>query len=90
MKAKQVRYDHLFKQLRGCAVSGVAALGSGLGMDTGIFKLKEDLRAMLLSKDFLADVVKRQGSVANMQKPATHLVDAAIQMGAEIVSVDFT
>jgi len=24
-----------------------------------------------------------------MEKPATHLVDAALKMGAEIVSVDF-
>lgn len=90
MKAKKVRYDHLFKQLRGCAISGVAALGSGLGTTTGIFKLKEDLRTMLLSEEFLADVVKRQGSVANMEKPDNHLVDAAIRMGAQVVSVDFT
>lgn len=89
MKAKQVRYDHLFKQLRGCAVSGVATLGSGLGTATGIFKLKQDLGAMLQSDDFLTDVMKRQGSGNNMEKQATHLVDAAIRMGAQILSVDF-
>ncbi len=88
MKAKQVRYDHLFKQVRGCAVSGVAALGSGIGTAAGIFKLKEDLRTMLQSEEFLTDVAKRQGSVANMEKPAAHLVDGAIGMGAKIVSVD--
>jgi hypothetical protein len=42
MKAKQVRYDHLFKQIRGCAVSGVAALGSGVGVARGIFKIRKD------------------------------------------------
>ncbi len=64
----------------------MAALGSGLDTATGIFKLREDLRAMLLSEDFLTDVAKRQGAVANMEKPATHLIDAAIRMGAQIVS----
>ncbi len=61
----------------------MAALGSGLGTATGIFKLKEDLRDMLLSEDFLNDVVKRQGSVANMEKPDTHLIDAAVKMGRQ-------
>ena len=88
MKSKQVRYDHLLKQLRGCAVSAVASLGSGLGTATGMFKLTEDLRRMLKSEDFLTDVAKRQGAVANMEKPATHLVDAAIKMGAKIISID--
>lgn len=88
MKSKKVRYDHLFKQIRGCCVSAVAVLGSGLGTATGMFKVKEDLHAMLQSGDFLTDVAKRQGSVCNMTKPAIHLVDEAIKMGAEIVSVE--
>jgi hypothetical protein len=88
MKSKKVRYDHLFKEIRGCCVSAVAVLSLGLGMATAMFKLKEDLKAMLQSEDFLTDVAKRQGSAANMGKSATHLVDAAIKMGAEIVSVD--
>ncbi|MCX6658787.1 MAG: hypothetical protein NTX81_00190 [Candidatus Bathyarchaeota archaeon] len=81
MKAEQVRYDHLFRQIRGCAVSGVAALGSGLGAARGIFKLRKDLLAMLQSEDFLTDVAKRRGAAANMGKPDTRLVDAAIEMG---------
>jgi hypothetical protein len=89
MKAKKVRYDHLFREIRGCCVSAVAVLSSGLGTRTGMFKLKEDLEAMLRSDDFLSAVAKRQGSVANMEKPATYLVDRAIKMGARIVSVDF-
>lgn len=88
MKSKQVRYDHLLKQLRGCAVSAVASLGSGHGTAAAMFKLTDDLRRMLKSEDFLNDVEKRQGAVANMEKPATHQIDAALRMGARIVSVD--
>lgn len=88
MKSKQVRYDHLMKQLRGCAVSAVASLGSGHGTAVAMFKLKDDLRRMLKSEDFITDVAKRQGAVANMEKPDTYLVDAALQMGAKIESPD--
>jgi len=88
MKSKKVRYDHLLKEIRGCCVSAVAVLGSGLGTATGMFKLEKDLQAMLKSEAFLIDVAKRKGAVANMEKPATHLVDEAMKMGAEIVSVD--
>jgi len=87
MKSKKVRYDHLLKQIRGCCVSAVAVLSSGLGTATAMFKLEKDLQAILKSKAFLIDVAKRQGSAANMEKPATHLVDAALRMGAKIVSV---
>lgn len=85
MKARQVRYDHLLRQLRGCAVSCVAAICPGVGTATAIFKLKEDLRAILLSDEFLADVAKRRGSVGNMEKPVRDLVDAAIRIGAKSV-----
>jgi hypothetical protein len=88
MKSRKVRYDHLFKGIRGCCVSAVAVLSSGLGTGTGMFKLKEDLRVMLQSEDFLAAVTKRQGSVAGMEKAGTHLADEAVKMGARIVSVD--
>jgi hypothetical protein len=88
MKSKKVRYDHLFKEIKGCCVSAVAVLSSGLGTTTGMFKLKEDLKTMLQSEDFISAVAKRQGSVANMRKPATHLVDEALKMGAKIVAVD--
>ena len=71
-------------------MSAVAVVSSGLGTATGMFTLKEDLKAMLQSEDFLTDVAKRKGLVANMDKPATHLVDAAVKMGAKIVSVSAT
>jgi len=90
MKSRKVRYEHLFKEIRGCCVSAVGVLSCGVGMATAMFKLKQDLRAMLQSEDFLSDVARRQGSAANMEKPATHLVDAAIKMGARIVSVEFS
>jgi hypothetical protein len=87
MKSKKVRYDHLLKGIRGCCVSAVAVLSSGLGTAAGMFKLKQDLQNMLEAEEFLVAVAKRQGAVANMEKPATHLVDAALRMGAKIVSV---
>lgn len=90
MKCKKVRYDHLFRQIRGCCVSAVAVLGSGVGRGTGMFKLKEELVAMLKSEDFRTAVAKRQGSVANMMKPVSHVVDEAVKMGAKIVSVELS
>ncbi len=87
MKSKKVRYDHLLKQIRGCCVTAVAVLSSGLGTARGMFKLEKDLENMLKSEEFSADVAKRKGSVANMEKPDTHLVDVAIKMGARIISV---
>jgi len=90
MKSKKVSYNHLLKQIRGCCVSAVAVLSSGLGTATAMCKLEKDLQAMLKSEEFRADVARRQGSVANMRKPATHLFDEALRMGAEIVSVKST
>ena len=69
-------------------MSAVAVLSSGVGTATDMFKLKEDLQAMLRSGDFLTAVAKRQGSVANMKKPGSHLIDEAMKMGTKIVSVD--
>ena len=88
MKSKKVRYEHLFKEIRGCCVTAVAVLSSGLGTTTGMFKVKQDLQAMLQSEDFLTAVTNRQGSLANMKKPGSHLVDEAIKMGAKIISVE--
>jgi len=52
-----------------------------------MFKLKENLRPILLSQHFPSDVARRQSLAANMEKPAARLVDAAIKMDAKIVSV---
>ncbi len=88
MEVKQVRYDHLLTGLRGYMVAAGASLSSGLGIEQAIFKLRSDLRAMWSDNELRSDILARQCSMANMEKPHTHLVDAAIQMGAEIVSVD--
>jgi len=88
MKTKQVRYDHLFKLLRGFAVSGAAVLSAGHGTHIGVFKLRTDIKAMLNSEDFISDVEKRKGSLSNMVKPETHMTDKLISDGAKIESVD--
>ena len=87
MKVKQVRYDHLLTGLRGYMVSAGASLSSGLGIEQAIFKLRSDLRAMWSDNELRSDILARQYSMANMEKPHTHLVDAAIRMGAIPVGV---
>jgi hypothetical protein len=88
MKSKRVRYDHLLRQIRGCCVSAVAVLSSGLGMARGMFQLKGDMQTMLQSEDFLTDVARRQGSMANMLRAGSGLVDEAVRMGARIASTE--
>ncbi len=51
--------------------------------------IREELSGILLPEDSHNDVIARQAMVGNMKKPDTHLVDAAIELGAEITSVDF-
>jgi len=87
MKSKKVKYAHLLRQVRGCCVSAAAVLSSGLGTASGMFKLEKDLDGILKSEAFAIDVEKRKGAMVNMTKPAAHLVDEAIKMGAKIISV---
>ena len=67
----------------------ISMLSSGIGMATGMFKLDKDLNGMLKSEALRIDVEKRKGSVANIRKPDTHLVDEAMGLGAKITAVDF-
>jgi len=53
-----------------------------------MFKLKEDLKAMLKSEDFLNDVAKRQGAVANMEKPARIAICFIFSLGLQSIWVD--
>jgi hypothetical protein len=76
------------REIRGCCASAVAVLTSGVGTASRMFKLKEDLLAMLQSAGSSSAARKQQGSVANMNEPATQLVDEAVKMGARIVSVE--
>ena len=87
MKSKRVRYEHLLKQIRGCCVSAAAVISSGLGSHVAIFRLNEDLKGIVQCEEFAKDVEKRRGSVANMRKPVTHLVDEAVKLGGKIESI---
>ncbi|BAQ34937.1 hypothetical protein [Dehalococcoides sp. UCH007] len=89
MKAKQVRYDHLIRQIRGCMVSAVASLGSGMGSVAGMVKLKQDLYEMFTSEEFKDDIAKRQGLVSNIDTPSNHLLETALKMGAKIEGVEW-
>ncbi len=88
-KVKDVKYGHLMKQGRGVMVSACAVIAAGHGTAEAMFKIRKELWDMVMSEDFRNDVIARQALVGNMEKPQTHLVDAAIRMGAEIVSVDY-
>jgi hypothetical protein len=85
VKARQIRYDRLLKQVEGCAASAVAALAPGVGMATALFKLEVDLRAMPRSEGFLTEVARRRASMASMEKPVRDALDGAIKIGARMV-----
>ncbi len=70
-------------------VSAGAVVTSGLGLTEGMFKISQDMRWMVLDKDLITDVEKRRAIVGNVQKPATHLVAAALRSGAELSGVEF-
>jgi len=87
-KVKQVKYEHLMEQLKGCGESACAAVASLHGFGVAYFKFKSDLRDWILSNDFEHSVMGRVPAVSNMEKPQTHLVDAVLKIGGVIVSVD--
>ncbi len=88
-KVKYFKYDHLMQQTRGCLISACAVIASGRGIAEAMFKIREDLRDAIKAEDFRMDVIARQALVGNMKKPDTRLVDAVVELGAEISSVDF-
>ena len=84
---KKPRYDALMAQGKGVISSALALRASAVGISEALYSFRKDMDAWL--KNDLRDVaVSKIAGVSNMQKPDTHLVDAAIQIGAEIVSVD--
>jgi len=84
---KKPRYDALMAQGKGVLSSALALRASAVGISEALYSFHKDIDTWL--KDDLRDVaVSKIAGVSNMQKPDTHLVDAAIQMGAKIVSVD--
>lgn len=84
---KKPRYDALIAQGKGVLSSALALRASAVGISEALYSFRKDIDTWL--KDDLRDVaISKIAGVSNMQKPDTHLVDAAIQLGAEIVSVD--
>jgi hypothetical protein len=88
-KVKRVRYDHLMKQIRGCAKSAAAVIASGLGLEEGIFKLKQELSDMLRDVDWRQGVLERSALTSNLNRKRSSLVKQALSMGAEIVAIDW-
>ncbi len=88
-KVRNIKYTHLMQLIRGVMVSAGANKANAYGIHSAMFKIKKDINNILESEDFQDDVINRQAIVGNMEKPDTHLVDAAIELGAEITSVDF-
>jgi hypothetical protein len=88
-RVNKVKYEHLMKQSVGCLVTASAIMAAGYGMEEGLFRVRQELRDILVSYDFRLEVEKRKGSVAHMGKPSTHLVDAIMRMGGKIESQEF-
>ncbi|MCK4333029.1 MAG: hypothetical protein KAV40_05560, partial [Thermoplasmatales archaeon] len=85
---KKPRYDALMAQGKGVLSSALALRASAVGISEALYSFHKEIDAWL--KDDLRDVaIAKIAGVSNMQKPDTHLVDAAIKMGAEIVSVNY-
>jgi len=87
-KAKEVYYEHLFMQIRGCAISACAARYSKYGSNHIIGILKTDLDKMFSSKEFKQDVKERQAKMSTLDQPGTHLVDAALAHGGRIACIE--
>ena len=84
---KKPRYDALIAQSKGVLSSALALRASAVGMSEAFYSFRQDMDGWL--KNDLRDVAASKiAGFSNMEKPDTHLVDAAIEMGARIVSVD--
>ncbi len=88
LKLKKPHYDALMAQGKGVMSSALALRASAVGISEALFSFRKDIDAWL--KDDLRDVaVSKIARVSNMEKPVTHLVDEAVRMGAEIISVNY-
>ena len=84
---KKPRYDALIAQGKGVLSSALALRASAVGISEALYSFRKDIDAWL--RDDLRDMaVSKIARVSNMEKPDTHLVDEAIRIGAQIVSVD--
>lgn len=87
-KLKKPRIDALMAQGKGVLSSALALRASGVGMSEALYSFRKDIDAWL-KNELRGEAVSKIAGVSNMQKPDTHLVDAAIGMGAEIISVNY-
>ncbi len=87
-KLKKPRYDALMAQGEGVLSSALALRASAVGISEALFSFHKEIDTWL-KNDLRADAVSKIAGVSNMEKPVTHLVDEAIEMGGEIVSVDY-
>ena len=86
-KLKKPRYDALIVQGKGVWSSALALRASAVSISEALYSFHKDIDAWL--RDDLRDVaVSKIAGVSNIEKPDTHLVDAIIEIGGQIVSVD--
>lgn len=81
-RVKDVKYNHLEAQCKGIISSMTAVRASGEGLAVARFKVRQDLRDYLDSEDYRERVAHKIPAFSNMEKPDTHLIDAAIKLGA--------
>jgi len=87
-KLKKPRIDALMAQGKGVLSSALALRASAVGISEALFSFHKDMDAWL--RDGLRDIaVSKIAGVSNMEKPDTHLVDEIIEIGGQIVSVDY-
>jgi len=86
-KLKKPRIDALMAQGKGVLSSALALRASAVGMPEAVFSFRKEIDAWL-KNELRAEAVSKIAGVSSMEKPDTHLVDAVIKMGGEIVSVD--
>ncbi len=87
-KAKNVKYEHLVKQARGCLVSACALKNSQYGLDKLTTDFKQEMDKMFSSEEFNQDIKERQAKMSTLDQPPTHMVDAALALGGRIACIE--
>ena len=86
-KLKKPRYDALMAQGKGVLSSALALGASAVGISEALYYFHKDINHWL-KNELRDEAINKIAGVSNMEKPVTHLVDAVIKIGGEIVSVD--
>lgn len=88
-KAKDVKYEHLIKQIVGCSVSACAIKANDCSSEQAIGNYIEALRRIFKSDSFNIQVKERQAKESNMNNPSNHLVQAIIEkQGGKIIGIE--